>query len=446
VKPQNIHFHFGAGKLGIGAVLPTFASDLNLVVVQLARDSGKASDSENKINWDSIGRQKRVLLYNNNGINVQGVETPPYRKWFRCLRKTWDDGDIVEDDLSTSPRQPLLIVVDHYSQVGSVLKFATRLSCSLGGGQSALGEMLTECHPANPRVYILAFENTIEGKLKGFCERTQKNTPNSCIDWLLYPVITDRICSERKSLEGEHSVWVECEEHLKVIAPAIAEDCFDPYLIGKNKPVNIVPPEDLPFHIWRKRGLVNSLHQLLALFCLRALSERRIPTGGQYLPLVMVWFAKEYPHLHHSVQLYARLRALELVWPMFQVIPSEGAKEEARQHVAAAKRYYGVKQPQQLYDILGKEADEAIGRFQKASDELKRLINPENLRKELKKFDEHVLKPARFARLNEKGIISRCLLYDKPNAADLRALEGVLSESFLIAMDEVMGLPKRQSK
>jgi hypothetical protein len=436
VKSQKIHIHFGAGKLGIGAVLPVFAPDLNLVVVQQARELGKPLDKDD-INWDSIGRQGRVLLSNSSRIKLKNREIAPYREWFRCLRKSWSESVLKESELNINLPEPLLLVVDHFTQVAPILGVAAQLSCSLGGGQKSLGELLADSRHPSSKAYILAFENQIEGNLKTYADRTRLK---KSVDWPVYPVITDRICSDRKPKDGGRAIWAQCEEYLKVIAPQHAANCFDSALTGANKPVHLVPAEDLYFHVEKKRALVNSLHQLLALFCFRALSEHHIPTEGQYLPLGMAWFAKEYPHLHHSVELYARLRALKLVWPLVQVAPDKDAKL----HIAAAKRYYGVDQPQQLYDILCKEADDAIKRFQQASDELRRLINPENLRKELKKFDEHVLKPTDFVRLNERDIRKNCPLYDKPNTSDLRALEGVLSESFLIAMDEAMGSPKKR--
>ena len=441
MKPAKLHIHFGAGQLGIGAVLPIFAKDLNLVVVQQVRDSGGTG-----IDWDDIAQQRTVLFRNSSGVKMSDTERsrPPYRKWFRCLRKRWLDDKIKAHKLNFNPSQPLLLVVDHFTQVAPLLKLATRLSCSLGGGQYALGELLTDYHPANTKVHILAFENKLEGKLKVFSENTNKKKLKDCVDWPVYPAITDRICSDRQRWESERSILVQNEEYLKVIVPNIAADCFDSDLVGDKKPVCLVPAEDLPFHAWKKRSLVNSLHQLLALFCFRALSKRHIPTGGQYLPLVMAWFAKEYPHLHHSIELYERLRALELTWPMVQVDSFGSNDPQAKLYTEAAKRFYHVKEPQQLYDILRKEAEEAVERFQRASDELKRLINPENLRKELKKFDEHVLIPTRFARLNESKI-KEYPLFNKPNIADLRALEDVLSESFLVAMDEAMSSPKRRS-
>jgi len=442
VKSQKIHIHFGAGRLGIGAVLPIFARNLNLVVVQQARDSGNPADKD-RVNWDTVGRQGKVLFSNSSGIKLGNDEGTPYRRWFRCLRKPWSERELTESELEINPVEPLLLVVDHFAQVAPILKSSGQLSCSLGSGQKSLGELLVDCKPPSSETYILAFENQIEGNLEFFAKRTRLKEP---VEWPVYPVITDRICSDRKPKDGQRCIWAQCEKHLKVVAPEIAINCFDSALVGANKPVHLVPAEDLGFHVEKKRGLVNSLHQLLALFCFRALSEHRIPTEGQYLPLGVAWFAKEYPHLHHSVELYARLRALKLVWPLVQGAPNKEANKEIEYHIAAAKRYYGTEQPQQLYDIFRKEADEAINRFQQASDELKRLINPENLRKELQKFDEHVLKPTSFARLNEQDINEKCSLYDKPNTADLRALEGVLSESFLIAMEEAMSSPKRQTK
>jgi hypothetical protein len=206
---------------------------------------------------------------------------------------------------------------------------------------------------------------------------------------------------------------------------------FAPDLVGDDKQIRLVPAEDLQFLALKKRALVNSLHQLLAILCFRALSEQGLPSGGQYLPLVMAWFAKEHPDFHHSVELYKRLRALQLVWPLCE------PDERTNSYADAAKRFYRTEEPQQIYDAMLQEAQKVVDRFSKASDELRRLIDPQNLRKELRGYREHILEPIHFMWTHEQSI-KKYPLYEKPNFSDLSGLEDVLTESFLIAMEKAM--------
>jgi len=319
-----------------------------------------------------------------------------------------------------------VFVVDHFKQVALILKLASSVSCSLGPGQSSLAELLSECGPVN-NVPILAFENTLSPEL----------STNG--RWKVLHTITDRICSDRKSRDSERCVWVRCEKYISIVAAETVRDAFNPEFVGDGRPVHLVPENALEFHRQKKRALVNSLHQLLALLCLRALSERDLPSEGQYLPLVMAWFAKEHPDFYHSIQLYKRLRSLQLVWSL--VDPDDSPNDFAE----AAKAFYKVEHYQEVYDAMLQEAQKAIDRFSLAPDELRRLIDPENLKKELKNYREHVLEPIHFI-WSARDKIKKCALYEKPSFSDLEGLEEVLTESFLLAMDKAMSSTKNKRK
>jgi hypothetical protein len=156
----------------------------------------------------------------------------------------------------------------------------------------------------------------------------------------------------------------------------------------------------------------------------------------------MAWFERNHPDLYHSIELYKQLQALQLVWPLIE------SSQKTRVHAEAAKHFYsdgnpGDIHPQQVYDALLQEARAVVDRFSKTPDELKRLIDPQNLRKELKKYQEHVLDPVHFM-WSKQDQIDRCSLFEKPNVEDLKGLEDVLTNSFLVAMDIAMRSPKER--
>lgn len=410
------HVHFGAGKLGIGAVLPSLRVDIPLVVVQKARESG------GDINWAKVEVHSRVLLCNSAETRIDEqiqLRTGPYHKWFKCVRLHWSQWDATKDMLPNTNDNPLLLIVDHFKQAAPFLKLASSISCSLASGQADFAELLSECEPNENGVPVLAFENTID--------RSLKENGN----WTISHVITDRICSSRESRDSSRCIRVQNEKYLSIIAAEANEWIFNPLLVGKGKPIQMVPEADLKFFALKKRALVNSLHELFAILCSTALSEGGLSTGGQYLPLVMAWFAKEHPDFHHSIELYKQLRALQLVWPL--IVSDPNTKELAE----AAKRFYGLLEPQQIYDAMLQEAQKVIDRFSKEPDEIRRIINPKNLVKKLRSYREHILEPIHFMWAHEQGI--KCSpLYDKPNFTDLSGLEDVLTESFLVAMEKAM--------
>jgi hypothetical protein len=187
-----------------------------------------------------------------------------------------------------------------------------------------------------------------------------------------------------------------------------------------------------------KRSLVNSLHQVLALFCFRALFEQDMLSGGQYLPLVMAWFGQNRPDLNHAFDVYRRLRALQVIWPLVE------PDSDTASDVQAMSRYFGLTNPQQIFDALLRETDKVVQRFKQVPDEIERLIDPENLRKELSNYEEHVLDPIHFMRRHEMKI-RECRLYGKPSYADLDGLSEVLTASFLAAMRQGLGAALEQS-
>jgi hypothetical protein len=200
---------------------------------------------------------------------------PPYRKWFRCIRRRWLEGEVPLDDLQWDPdnMELSLVIVDHFKQVAPILARASSVSCTLGEGQADLVELLTECRPKASGLPVLAFENTLKPD-----DKTRKKLWEG--GWHILHTITDRVCSRRRPPKSDHCILVECEEYLSIVVAESAKDYFNPELIGIGKPVRPVPEDHLKFHAQRKRAMVNSLHQLIAVFCFGALSQRGFSIGG----------------------------------------------------------------------------------------------------------------------------------------------------------------------
>jgi hypothetical protein len=416
-----IHLHFGAGKLGIGAVLPTLNRERKLIVVQRSRGE------DDGFNWGAIAHQPSVKLCNNAGIVigsdrglVAGSE-PPYEQSFECVWRVNSKAAITCDDRELSSRAPVLLVVGDLSQVAHLLGSATSLSCSLGSGQPALAALLAKFPLSNnKRIPVVGFENTVDPSLQKI-ERK---------GWEFFHAVTDRICVDRKLGAKSNQIDVDCEGYLSVV---VARECgliFESRLTSDKepRPIRLVNGDHVAFHARKKRALVNSLHQILALFCLRALREQGVPSNSQYLSLVRAWLQHGHPHLLHGVEVYKRFRALELVWPLC------GSDKSAALDIAAPiKEFYGLSNVQQIYDVLLHEADVAVERFSSVPDELKRLINPNNNQKELDKYYEHVHGPFKWF-MRHEAAMQAFPLYDKPNVEDLRALDEELATFLRVAI------------
>lgn len=202
-----------------------------------------------------------------------------------------------------------------------------------------------------------------------------------------------------------------------VVSRTVREN-FDPQICGS---VTFIEPEQLGFYATRKRLLVNSVHYVFALFCVELIIEEGLHQRDQFLKMLVPHLERE-PKYVHAQNVYCRIQALRLMWPLFTEPDSEDAK--------ALTKCYGAVAPQELFDVMIHEVKEVQVRMIEPADTVGCLIDPANLRKELRKWKEHQREPIEFVRKYEHDI--RLLsLYDKLSVEDMKALESVLSDAFV---------------
>lgn len=399
-----MHFHFGAGALGIGAVLPVLNRNQSLVIVQQVRKSGLKWDKYNKNNTICLGRR---------------IEPPgryqyqtSYTAEIPCVRVK-RPRSVAKRMLPKREGDYLVVLLDELGQIGPVLRHATSLSCALRDGQSSLAKILLNNRGGNQGQPLLAFENKVNDKLTKACARL------SC-PWKLFHVLTDRICGKRIEDEDYGEILVPCEQFLRMVAANDdgVRSVFDEARVttagrgDEERPIILVAGGSLGFYEKRKRWMVNSLHEMLALIATSRLSQRRIQAEGQYLPQAIAWSLEQDPVLDHSVRLYIRLQAVRLVL-------------ECRKEYEAVHQVYGTYNEQELYDAFVMEGQDTFNRMREFSDGLGRLFNQERPDKEWKKYDEHVLGAMQFVSARE-GDIRECHFLGVPNPDELKALEELL--------------------
>lgn len=405
---MSLHLHFGAGALGLGAVLPVLSREQILVVVQQVRRSG--------LKWDKYVKSGAICL----GRAIEPAGECEYQRSrtgeMPCRRVKKAEGAVSKRMLPKNDGDDILLLVDNLDQVGPILRHASSLSCSLRDGQRALAKVLLNNKPGELYRPVLAFENTVNGHLKEVCGR------QSC-RWRLRHVLTDRICGKRIEDDELGKIVVPCEPFLRIVTSD--EDStravFDSELVTLSgagdaaRPIRLVSESSLEFHRNRKRWTVNSLHETLALFARSRLKQRGISPRGQFLPQTIAWFLDRDPILDHAVRLYIRLQAVRLVL-------------ECRKEKTAVAEFYETNDEQELYDTFVAEGKRTFSRMREFSDRLGRLIDEERIDLELKKYDEHITSAMEFVRENEDEI-RKCHLLGRPNPVELKELEALFAAS-----------------
>jgi len=247
-----VHVHFGAGKLGLGLVVPAVSESSTRFVV-LQRPSA---------DWATLADRHpdTVPLLVNGEEAVEGG--------LKLITQVDIDAAAAEGksvlDLvlaSSEGRGHLLLTSD--PAVGAALAAgATSFSCALGGVinqvlQPLLGELPFRRNGARPTLY--ACENDLDSvkELAGALKRR--------VD--VVPCMVDRICSSREVVadDGQPRIEVEAENHPGqiVLLEETSQDLDELPLDGDT--VQVPETEEVADYLFvQKKRLVNSMHTVLA--------------------------------------------------------------------------------------------------------------------------------------------------------------------------------------
>lgn len=407
---STCHIHFGLGRLSIGAVLPSLRPGRTLLLCVLASHEN-ARPSASGPGWMDY-RDIRVRLAN-TARRFGG-----FSQSFMCVRKERRQGDVTVNDIQ-SPST--LLILDSWEQMSPLLHIAASASFSLGDSQTTIQECFLGAGRQAPAP-LLVFENQI---------RIDDGTFRRA-NWIVNHVVVDRICSKR--MMEQDKVIVKCEEYLSMIAPNKIAHLLSMDLLwdsAKGCGIRLVDPAHLPFYALRKRALVNSVHEIVALFCMQILHDKQISAKGQVLPIVQGLLDKQ-PDLRHAISVYAGLQAIKLIWPL---INQEANANEREERLTALQECYQVEHPQLLFDMMCDDVRNVLARFESEPDELSRLIDPSNAAKEVAKWKEHLWEPLKFVR-TVRSKITTVPIYDRPSVADMEGLDNILSRAYFAAFQK----------
>jgi mannitol-1-phosphate/altronate dehydrogenase len=242
---EVINLHFGAGALGLGLVVPTFAEKVaRRVVCNRTSPDGLA-----KIDSISKHRGYRLELLSESGVrakSVSGVTAISYEQ----LPKYCENALLKADAI--------------------LLTTALKLK----GLEASLDELAAVCAFAQKKqipLILLAAENQVDSKwvADAISKKIEKT------DGIFYiKCVVDRICNKPALIKNGNN-----RDFLSVFAEDFAEIYVDEadieslpawvakFLIGKEKVKQIIrPTKNFEYIVNRKKWIVNSSHLLLALY------------------------------------------------------------------------------------------------------------------------------------------------------------------------------------
>ena len=246
-----LHVHFGAGKLGLGLVVPALEESRTRYVI-LQRPSQ---------DWEPVAKGDAPsisLLVNGDEVVEGGLKIIRQSD----IDKAKAEGRSLADLVAESEEGQGHLVLSADSDVSaSLASGATSFSCALGPAlPKVVGPLLSKLPVRfrNARPTLYACENDLDSvQLLAEELGTQVN---------VVPCMVDRICSTREVVAGDApAIHVEAEEHTGSIVLLEQTEQSDDEIPLDGETVQVPDNNEVADYLFiQKKRLVNSMHTVLA--------------------------------------------------------------------------------------------------------------------------------------------------------------------------------------
>jgi hypothetical protein len=260
LRQKHIHVLIGAGRLGLGLVVPVVLKDSETKVLVIARSSEKWMPLVEKATSE---RQTLEIHHSSLALGLGAW------KESICIRVVADNNPEWESDLRRSIQKStcVILVASQPDSFRKALSLSDSIGVSVGGDNlETVAETISKTVPIKARA-VLAYEND-EGKV----EAVQKMLAPRGLS--VIPTVVDRICSDLKI--SEKGIVVHAEEYGMInafsgLVPNQIPRCFSNDTVQEAATVD----NEIKFAFVRerKKRLVNTLHFCAAAIALAKLIE-----------------------------------------------------------------------------------------------------------------------------------------------------------------------------
>lgn len=376
----RFHVHFGAGKLGLGLIIPSIgASEVPYAIIQRPSGAFKpilGDSGERKVKlMESGSASEQLLLF---ATTLEDIPTS-WRQWLESMDRSERTAPVAPpscpaDILDGSIPRGIFVCTDAESSLSSLLvKAATSFSCSLGPGVGGLKAMLTEerlpkrqnmLGKARPAPALFAGENDhkavddLAEALAGRCDVV------SCM--------VDRICTERRIFEdgnegGLRTVAVEAEPYSGAIVVLTPPPHIKaPPFAGDHVLVPRVSVE-ADYLCRRKLLMVNGMHTTIAFLTLSSL----VPMGT-HVPLENDKLQPPFcdlPLVTLRTSTHSEQREMIRAWTVARILLLLFEWD-----LEVIKSAHGCVEDEEVVDIMIKYAFDTVDRFSTADDTTGRVL------------------------------------------------------------------------
>lgn len=333
-QKDNYHFHFGAGRLSIGLVLPSFKT--------VNRDDRKFIYvlQKKRENWRKRIRANndRIKLVNSHDYDLE------FELYSKCPKLTEND---------------TFVLYDHLEELEDLIKHASSISYSLNNKhmEKELIKFLINKKYKSECVFVFPFENNpidIENDPE-IIDQVKNHEELKFIG-----VKADRICLKR-SFEANNTIKVDCEKYAEIVIDSFDDDVkslFDP--IYRSHHIRFASSKaEFNFLADRKKLLLNELHFILAIYGYDFLVSREIiHWENQYVTILQAALDNDSEY-RIPIETFIKLQIIRLF------LSTEYTMDTIKDLYNSSGDDYEI-----LYQNLLKYAEEVKNRFEKSKEDL----------------------------------------------------------------------------
>ena len=382
--PRNnwaTHIHLGAGKLGLGLVVPIFKKNSRVVIIQRPSDQ-----------WKHIKEYDFINLYVNEYLIGK----------FEVFHESSKNSNIQSFIQKWKSKNDLFLCVRDELMIKNLLLASHSISTSLGPGISEILKYLNEAE-FESEVNLYPFENN-----KDSVDAIKEVLNSTCSGINIIPVIADKICSEK--IINENRILIKAEPYQNIIingATKSASKIFKTFK-GIDSVIVATDKSEYDFYYKRKFYIVNGIHMIAAIYGYLYLYEKKIPYEK--------WSEYSLSVLLDNQILYKKFIDFISIQSIRIVLESNKNTEKK-----------GTEDAKNTYDKLVAYGESVLIRFRTFNDLIIRILNINDIRKLETNYKDRVQNMTRFITEKSKDI-NKLPITNKISLIDMIKISNELNE------------------
>jgi hypothetical protein len=329
---RRLHVHFGAGKLGLGLVLPVLATNTNVCLIQ--RPSEKWQQLLNIT--DDSGNLEIEVRAADKILKLLLVRDPIDERLINSFIQRWKDG------------AHLMILSEREALLQTLVKMGTSFSTALKSGTAYATNLLNTFQP-NSIANVFCFENESQ-----HVEAVREKLQPKGSKYRVLQVVADRICRDLNvSTNPSPRIVVDCESYGRIYVDGRKRSVRNLFKNDNDKCVTFASDEnELRFFYEQKYYLMNGIQTVMAFHAYAQLAKRDVPFEKWKDQVLTVETSLP------CVTMFSKIQICRII----------------DRNRAVLANLYPTKDERQLFETLSSYASELASRIDKSPDHIQRIL------------------------------------------------------------------------